>query len=144
MTDPITTDSALVEDILRTTRESIDNLVKSIHGEFKSGPIVHREVEIAASTLKAILVLLEFHPRENARQAYIEIVQLILEGKQIYLTPQELIAKKSLHVSANPRPTNEVLDEVLDIILEYGKSVDERKKKKAEQAKDADDKTEKQ
>ena len=64
--------------IVQATHESVDNLATSTCG---------RKFKIAANTLKAILVLLDFHSKEKVRQMDILVIEEPLIGEQISFTP---------------------------------------------------------
>ena len=130
MAEPIRINSGLLELLKKATHQCVDNL---------SSSDASTDIDIDQAALVAILVLLRYHPQKEVGQFYIDKVNRIMRWKEEDASGYRLKRKRKVGPArseivfgGDPDPSRDRLDEVLDVIIEYGKFYKEWKEKHKE------------
>jgi hypothetical protein len=128
--EPIRVNSDLLKLLKKATQQCVDNLSPSD---------ASTDIDIDQAALVAILVLLRYHPQKEVGQFYIDKVNRIMRWKEEDAFGYRLKRKRKVGLirseivfEGDPDPSRDRLDEVLDVILEYGKFYMEWKQKHKE------------
>jgi hypothetical protein len=130
MAEPIRINSGLLKLLKKAAHQCVDNL---------SSSDASTDIDIDQAALVAILVLLRYHPQKEVGKFYIDKVNRIMRWKEEdapgYKPKRKRKAgpaRTEIVFVGDPESSRDRLDEVLDVILEYGKFYKEWKEKHKE------------